>query len=168
MNWVGPITRLNSSKDHSLGPLPTVGSNLTHACLFRWLLTTGPVLGVGELCPSSEGYFGLYDPGSPISVMSALDDLDEYVAQEGSFDGVIGFSQGAALAAMLIIRPHSSPSGESDDLFRFAVFICAAVPHKKAAVRRGMVESLDPAIDDQPCSSQHMNSDHLQIDCLSS
>ena len=82
--------------------------------------------------------------------MSALDDLDKYVAQEGSFDGVMGFSQGAALAAMLLIRHHSSPRSESDGPFQFAVFICAAVPHKEAALRRGMVEFLDPAIDGQP------------------
>lgn len=146
---MGPITRLNSSKDHSLGPLPTVGNNLPHACVFQRLLTSSAT-GVEELCPSSEGYFAFYDPRSPTSVISALDDLDKYVAQEGSFDGVIGFSQGAALAAMLMIRHHSSSRGENEDPFRFAVFICAAVPHKEAALRCGIVEFLNPAIDGQP------------------
>lgn len=82
--------------------------------------------------------------------MSALGDLDDYVAQEGSFDGVIGFSQGAALAAMLIIRRQNSANGDSDNPFRFAVFICSAVPHREAALLRGMVELLDPAVDGQP------------------
>lgn len=100
--------------------------------------------------PSSEGYFAFYDPESPISVLSALDAFDEYVTQEDSFDGVIGFSQGAALAAMLMIRRQSSTSSESDEPFRFAVFICAAVPHKEASLRRGMVEFLDPATDGEP------------------
>ena len=156
MNWVGRDTPLRTSKDHSLGPLPTVGSTLSPACLLPWLLT-GPVLGVEELCPSSEGYFAFYDPECPTSVMSALDDLDKYVAQEGPYDGVMGFSQGAALAAMLIIRHHSSPRGDKDDLFRLAVFICGAVPHKEAALRRGMVEFLDPTIDGQPVKMPSTN-----------
>ena len=71
--------------------------------------------------------------------MLASDDLDKYVAQEGLLNGVIGFSQGAAaLTTMLIIRHHSSPRGESDVRFRFAVFICAAVTHREAALRHGV------------------------------
>ena len=114
------------------------------------LLLTGATLGVEDLVPSSEGYFAFYDPESPSSVLSALDDLEEYVAQEGPFDGIMGFSQGAALAAMLIIRQNSSIHGESDTPFQVGVFICAAIPHKEAALRSGVVEYLDPAVDGQP------------------
>lgn len=114
------------------------------------LLLTGPTLGIEDLVPSSEGYFAFYDPESPSSVLSALDNLEEYVAQEGPFDGIMGFSQGAALAAMLIIRHNSSIHGERDTLSQVGVFICAAIPHKEAALRSGVVEFLDPAVDGQP------------------
>ena len=113
-------------------------------------LLTSPAPGIEDLVPSSEGYFAFYDPDSPSSVLSALDDLEEYVAQEGPFDGIMGFSQGAALAAMLIIRHDNSIRCQSDSLFHFGVFICAAVPHKEAALKSGIVEFLDPAVDGQP------------------
>ena len=115
----------------------------------EWLLT-GVALGIEELFPSSEGYFAFYDPESAPTVLSALDDLDEYVAKEGPFDGVMGFSQGAALAAMLMIRHYSSTNGKGEGPFRFAIFICAAVPHREIALRRGIVEFLDPVVDSQP------------------
>ncbi len=141
---------MNSSKDPSLGPPLQVSTDRPKSCLpVEWLLTRA-TLGIEELFPSSEGYFAFYDPESPPSVLSALDDLDAYVAKEGPFDGVMGFSQGAALAAMLMIRHYSSTMSESEGPFRFAVFICAAVPHKEVALRHGMVEFLDPAVDGQP------------------
>ena len=63
--------------------------------------------------------------------MSALDDLDKYVTQEGPLNGVIGFSQRAALAAMFIIRQYSSPRGESDAFLIFEVFVALLCCMKK-------------------------------------
>lgn len=45
----------------------------------------------------------------------------------GPFDGVMGFSQGAALAASLIIE-HKKQNPYEEDLFKFAIFIGATLP----------------------------------------
>jgi predicted esterase len=63
-------------------------------------------------------------PGS--SIHEAFDHTKSFIAKEGPFDVVIGFSQGAALAASLII--HQSKTNPSEPLFRAAVFICGAAP----------------------------------------
>lgn len=81
--------------------------------------------------------FAYYDTSVPESILQAVSDLSEYVASEGPFDGVIGFSQGAALAAMLLAR---------DDFplpFSFAVFICGGPPFREESLRDGNVEYVD-------------------------
>lgn len=71
-----------------------------------------------------------YNPLLPTSVMQTEDELRHIIETEGPFDGVLGYSGGAALAAQLIIRdcqdnplalPHERP-------FRFAIFINGASP----------------------------------------
>lgn len=63
--------------------------------------------------PSSFAYRG---------VEQALDRVRDAVAAEGPFDGVLGFSQGATLAALLCLEPSAPP-------FRFAVLIAGFLPH---------------------------------------
>lgn len=58
-----------------------------------------------------------------------MDDLEEYVKSEGPFDGVLAFSQGAALAAMLIAR-DTFPAP-----FAFAVFICGGPPFSEKEIK---------------------------------
>lgn len=58
-----------------------------------------------------------------------MDDLQEYVKSEGPFDGVLAFSQGAALAAMLIAR-DTFPAP-----FAFAVFICGGPPFSEKGIK---------------------------------
>lgn len=66
----------------------------------------------------------------PIAYPHYVEDAQEYVLDiiedEGPFDGVMGFSQGAALAASLILEQRKRNSLE--DLFKFAIFICATLP----------------------------------------
>lgn len=71
-----------------------------------------------------------YNPLVPDSVLQTEADLLEVIRDEGPFEGVLGYSGGAALAAQLIIKdceanplalPHERP-------FRFAVFINGASP----------------------------------------
>ena len=50
----------------------------------------------------------------------------EIIEEQGTFDGVIGFSQGAALASSLILR-RAKPS-PLEDLFNTAIFMCASLP----------------------------------------
>ena len=64
-------------------------------------------------------------PGS--TVLEAFEHTKGIIATQGPFDGVLGFSQGAALAASLIIH-HSKTRPAEPPLFRVAVFICGAGP----------------------------------------
>ncbi|KAM0798591.1 serine hydrolase FSH [Usnea florida] len=66
---------------------------------------------------------GLEDAG----LSRACDFLQQYVEQHDSdpFDGVLGFSEGATIAASLILR-QCREKGSS--LFKFAIFVCCTVP----------------------------------------
>jgi predicted esterase len=55
----------------------------------------------------------------------ALQDLRDFVDENGPFDAVLGFSQGASLAASFIAHYGQGPlSGSSCD-FKCAIFMCA-------------------------------------------
>jgi predicted esterase len=78
------------------------------------------------------------NPHSAESVLTAINDLSEYIAEEGPFDGVLGFSQGASLAAMIIVRArHSNPPP-----FQFAIFFCAGLPYCEKALGAGELKFL--------------------------
>ncbi|KAL2820817.1 serine hydrolase FSH [Aspergillus cavernicola] len=80
-----------------------------------------------ELPASTKGpFYNWYDGLSSSNVKAAHDLVLEVIEDEGPFDGVIGFSQGASLALSIlyhheITRPHQPP------LFRFGVFFCAVL-----------------------------------------
>ncbi|VUC29885.1 unnamed protein product [Clonostachys rosea] len=74
--------------------------------------------------------YGYYHPFDPASVLQAEEDLFAIIREEGPFDGILGYSGGASLAAQLIIKdqmenPLALPH---ERLFRFAIFINAASP----------------------------------------
>eukprot|EP00128_Syssomonas_multiformis_P002207 Colp12_sorted_trinity150504_noHs@28002 len=50
--------------------------------------------------------------------------VEATLREKGPFDGVLGFSQGAALASMLAARHHLS----GDTLFRFIVVVAGFIP----------------------------------------
>lgn len=60
--------------------------------------------------------------------------MAEYVAAEGPFDGVLGFSQGGILAASLLAR-NIFPSP-----FAFAIFICSGPPFSPHLLDIGTVQ----------------------------
>jgi pimeloyl-ACP methyl ester carboxylesterase len=85
--------------------------------------------GVTALAGPGASYYAYYDPDEPETITQAVDDLAEYVQSEGPFDGVLAFSQGAALAAMVIARDiFPAP-------FAFAIFICGGPPYSEPAWR---------------------------------
>lgn len=74
--------------------------------------------------------YSYYNPLDPRSILQTETELEELIANEGPFDGVISHSGGAALAAEIIIRdalahPFSLPDQRP---FRFAIFINGASP----------------------------------------
>ncbi|CAH0051340.1 unnamed protein product [Clonostachys solani] len=74
--------------------------------------------------------YGYYYPLDPASVLQAEEDLFAIIREQGPFDGVLGYSGGASLAAQLIIKdqmenPLALPHERA---FRFGIFINAASP----------------------------------------
>ncbi|PGH20082.1 hypothetical protein AJ80_03732 [Polytolypa hystricis UAMH7299] len=74
--------------------------------------------------------YNYYNPLSPRSILQTEDEIMEIIEEEGPFDGVIGYSAGAALAAQLLIRdlrenPWKLPH---ERIFRWAVFINGGTP----------------------------------------
>lgn len=74
--------------------------------------------------------YAYYNPLSPLSILQTENELEELINNEGPFDGVLGYSGGAALAAEIIIRdavkyPFKLPDERP---FRFAIFINGASP----------------------------------------
>ncbi|KZF19524.1 hypothetical protein L228DRAFT_251141 [Xylona heveae TC161] len=67
---------------------------------------------------------------NPDDVDSAEREILQIAAEEGPFDGILGYSQGATLAAQVLIRyANENPFAAVDEMpFRFAVFINGATP----------------------------------------
>ncbi|KAI4116237.1 MAG: hypothetical protein LQ338_007747 [Usnochroma carphineum] len=87
--------------------------------------------GIESLISSSSDDFLQYADGSdPTSCLRALLDLESYMDDEGPFDGVMAFSQGAGLAASLLIhRMQKDPQqARLSPAFRCAVFFSGGVP----------------------------------------
>ncbi|PYI25344.1 hypothetical protein BP00DRAFT_431361 [Aspergillus indologenus CBS 114.80] len=57
----------------------------------------------------------------------AIEYVQQIIATQGPFDGVMGFSQGCALASAMIIQ-HAEQHPSEAPLFKLAVFICGASP----------------------------------------
>ncbi|KAF4216629.1 hypothetical protein CNMCM8980_006511 [Aspergillus fumigatiaffinis] len=71
-------------------------------------------------------FYCWYESLSCGEVKTASDLVWDIIDEEGPFDGVIGFSQGASLALSILYhhqinRPHQPPP------FRFAVFLCSVL-----------------------------------------
>lgn len=96
-----------------------------------------------ELLSDDDTQFAYYNPNDPESILTAIQDLSIYVDQEGPFDGVMGFSQGAALGAMLLAR-NNHPS------FSFGIFICSGAPLCESGLSKGALHPLRPDINGEP------------------
>ncbi|RAL11049.1 uncharacterized protein BO97DRAFT_406551 [Aspergillus homomorphus CBS 101889] len=68
-------------------------------------------------------------PGEDLA--RAIEYVNQIIAREGPFDGVMGFSQGCALASAMIIQ-HAQ--NHQEPLFKLAVFICGASPFDQSGM----------------------------------
>ncbi|KAF2469065.1 uncharacterized protein BDR25DRAFT_289247 [Lindgomyces ingoldianus] len=108
---------------------------------------------LSNLSDPSEQHYAYYDIASPFSFVTALDHLEAYILEEGPFDGVIAYSHGAGLAAMLLVREkYLKPS--APPLFKVAIFFSPVSVYDPVAYQeRQEVRVLDdvgggpPAID---------------------
>ncbi|KAF7595521.1 hypothetical protein BBP40_005857 [Aspergillus hancockii] len=72
-------------------------------------------------------YLCYYSAPTPGQVQDAFDLIYEVIEDEGPFDGIIGFSQGAALASSLLLK-QAKDSPRDPPLFKMAVLLCASLP----------------------------------------
>src|SRR6478609_3711037 len=60
---------------------------------------------------------------------NSIDNVLDIIAEEGPFDGVMGFSQGAAMIASVLAHYSTqNPLEPQTNLFKFAIFICGSKP----------------------------------------
>jgi hypothetical protein len=78
------------------------------------------------------------EPNSPGETLAqAFEHTLQAMRDQGPFDGVIGFSQGAALACSMLATMKGKKTGDGleEPLFKCAVFICAAEPFDGRGMR---------------------------------
>ncbi|MCJ1262835.1 hypothetical protein MMC22_002705 [Lobaria immixta] len=105
--------------------------------------------GIKSLVSEHDEFFCYLDETSASSCITALDDLETYMAAEGPFDAVMAFSQGASLAATLMIQKlwQDPIQQHINPLFKCAVFFSGGIPGDPVAIRRNEPRLLDHATD---------------------
>ncbi|KAI0974393.1 serine hydrolase-domain-containing protein [Xylaria arbuscula] len=96
---------------------------------------------VAALASPDQSFYAFYDPSDYHGLRLAVDQLTSFVENEGPFDGVIGFSGGAVVAAMCILDKQRR-TDRAGLPFRYAIFVSSA-ESKEAMVALG----LDPQVD---------------------
>ncbi|KUJ19542.1 uncharacterized protein LY89DRAFT_642647 [Mollisia scopiformis] len=107
---------------------------------------------VSSMFNPKDSYHAYFDPESAPSAQQALDQLDDYVHTEGPFDGIIAFSQGAALAATYIIRKskQSKPGNHNEMPIKCVVFLSStALYDYELYFEKGQLRVLDADIDSE-------------------
>lgn len=95
-----------------------------------------------------DTYFGYFDTTSAEDFRKAIDAFDAYILDEGPFDGVIAFSQGALLTSTLLARKEKDSSkternGMMKRPFKCAVFFSGGVPVAYDALLRGEIRTME-------------------------
>ncbi|KAL9089977.1 MAG: hypothetical protein Q9165_005506 [Trypethelium subeluteriae] len=91
----------------------------------------------------------IVEPATPAAVQQTVDDLDAYIAAEGPFDAVMGFSQGAKMAATYIVHKiRQDPQQQRmQPTFKCAVFFSGSPPLDLVALQQGSARTMDSEID---------------------
>jgi len=101
-------------------------------------------------------------------MLSALRSLSHHISENGPYDGVIAFSQGACLAATLMLQHQSQDTdsefglGDSDEpLFKCAIFLSGILPLDPDALAHGQRKQIGKinAAEAQYCDSGSEDSD---------
>ena len=101
---------------------------------------------------------------NPEGVLQTENDLLQVLEDEGPFDGVLGYSGGAALAAQAIIR-HQVNNPTADPLFRFAVFINGGTPLKAFTLADELVKTgeVDTTVLDKELEAIYLRPSNLRV-----
>ncbi|EHK18627.1 uncharacterized protein TRIVIDRAFT_69863 [Trichoderma virens Gv29-8] len=107
--------------------------------------------------------YAYYNPLVPSSVVEAEDHLLDLIEQEGGFDGVLGYSGGAAFAAQVIIRHSQRDTVEP--LFRFAVFINGGTPLKAFSLNeeKVLVDVVDTTVLDKELEDTYLRPSNMRV-----
>ena len=94
---------------------------------------------------ANERCYSYIDVDNIDSNRKALSDINDYLESDGPFDGVIAFSQGAALASTLILQKllKNPLCEESSPTFKCAIFLSGIVPCDPRALEHGELSLLD-------------------------
>jgi len=107
---------------------------------------------VGSYFSTDYGCFTYYDRRSAQSAQKALDELEEYVEVEGPFDGIMAFSQGACLAAMLMARRaqwNPTLPYPKNSIFKCAILFSGFFVEDPTALARKELQYLNSVKDSQ-------------------
>lgn len=99
--------------------------------------------GVGDIASAGDEFLQYIIDTSRESQAQCLRDLEQYIDEEGPFDGLLAFSQGAGCGATYLI--HQSQQG-LQPAFRFAVFFCGAPALDPRALFTGCEGNLEDEI----------------------
>lgn len=113
---------------------------------------------IKPLFHGGNGYFSYFDPSSVEQALKAVDALDAYIAAEGPFDAIMGFSQGAFLAATLLaLKVKENPHQQiMDPIFKCAIFFSGNCPYDPAACLRGEFLDLNMEGEAIPIPTTHV------------
>ena len=137
---LGTIIHLNLWKGLSLGRWHQVRMELILSQLFAKVLRITHSE-IRSFFPANDEYFAYFDSGLAESCRKAVDDLDKYITLEGPFDGILAFSQGASLAATLMIQRATQKQALVPP-FNCAIFFSAAVPLDYAALLHSQIKEV--------------------------
>jgi pimeloyl-ACP methyl ester carboxylesterase len=125
-NSVWPFfPRCIDNAHHGIGPLLSKLSSDHSYDFVDGEIPCAPAHGIELLYPPP--FLCYYDRHETASIHSALTVLGEIIEEDGPFDGIIGFSQGAALAASFILS-HQLDSPQKALPFKVAIFIAGGLP----------------------------------------
>ncbi|EFW98510.1 ef-hand calcium-binding domain protein [Grosmannia clavigera kw1407] len=103
-----------------------------------------PAPGIAKLYPGPYHAFYDWNPAEPSPPCESLAESYDYlteVLEAKAFDGIVGFSQGAALAASYLLYHQNQDRQLLQPVVRFAVFMCGTLPWDASGTRRlGLAE----------------------------
>ncbi|KAK3382594.1 serine hydrolase FSH [Lasiosphaeria ovina] len=111
-------------------------------------VATEPDAGAADVASEFFGYLtdGIHGAGRQ-NYLELWHGLADVVASQGPFDGLMGFSEGGTVAAMMLVGGARQGGGSSFSGFKCAVLFSAAAPADPDVVDTGVVRRLDAAAD---------------------
>jgi predicted esterase len=96
---------------------------------------------IKDIVSSTDQGFSYFDPDSTSASLQAVEDLEQFIAREGPYDGVLAFSQGMMLACTLLMR---NVEQKTPFPFKCAIFFSPRMaPLDCADLSRGVFTEID-------------------------